>query len=312
MRIPSTVSLKAIQNIAASYQLLVQQFAPLGAGSANLNFLLDTDRGKVALSIFEEQTPEEVNTMAKLLVWLEKHQFHTSRLFFTSHGKMTVRHGQKAVFLKNYISGKTCFELTDAMLEQVGTAMGHLHEIPVPDYLPTTNYYESPMFSKVIGLGIDTEYEAWLEERTIFLEKHLSKEVPRGLIHGDVFANNVLFEKGKLKAIIDFELACNYYKVFDIGMAIIGLCTEKNNIVSKKVSALVRGYQQVRQLDDKEKQSLQGYAEMAAVKTANWRFWRYRYYQPNPELRYKCTEMRQLAKSIEAISKNTFISTIFN
>ncbi len=312
MSITSTLSLNAVQNIGTSYQLLVQQFAPLGAGSANFNFLLDTDKGKVALSIFEEQTTGEVNSMAKLLLWLEKHQFYTSRLLLTSHGKMTVRYGQKAVILKNYISGKTCSELTATMLEQVGSAMGQLHEIPVPEYLPTTNYYESPVFSKVIGLGIDIEYETWLEERTKFLEMFLSKEVPRGLIHGDIFADNLLFEKDKLKAIIDFEVACNYYKIFDIGMAIIGLCTEKDRIVLKKANALIRGYQQVRKLEYTEQQSLQEYAEMAAVKTSNWRFWRYRYYQPNPEMMYKYAEMVRLAKNIKAISKNTFISTIFN
>ena len=312
MRIPSTLSLKEIQDIAANYQLFVQQFAPLGAGSANLNFLLTTNHRKVALSIFEEQTIEEVNRMAKLLVWLEKYQFYTSRLLLTSHGKRTVRHGQKAALLKNYISGKPCFEVTDALLEQVGLAMGQLHEIPAPDYLPTTNYYDSPMFSKVIGLGIDAEYETWLEERTIFLEEHLSKDVPRGLIHGDVFASNVLFENGKLKAIIDFEVACNYYKVFDLGMAIIGLCAEKNRIVLEKASALIRGYQQVRKLESTEQQSLQGYTEMAAVKVANWRFWRYRYYEPNLAMVHKCTAMMQLAKSIEGIAQETFVSTIFN
>ena len=67
------------------------------------------------------------------------------------------------------------------------------------------------------------------------LEQHLSPELSQGLIHGDLFFDNVLVKENELRAIIDFEESCHYYKAFDLGMGILGLCTEKRTVALDKI-----------------------------------------------------------------------------
>jgi len=59
--------------------------------------------------------------------------------------------------------------------------------------------------SSVIGKRLDTEYEYWLKERLQSLKKHIPKNLPRGLVHGDIFFDIVLFENNEIIAIIDLE-----------------------------------------------------------------------------------------------------------
>ncbi len=119
------------------------------------------------------------------------------------------------------------------------------------------------------------------------------------MIHGDLFFDNMLFDGEELVAFIDFELACHYYKVFDIGMTIIGTCAnEQHELAVEKAKALIAAYESIRPLEALEKASLQNFTELAAIRVANWRFWRYRYFQPNPDKATKHLEMRRLAEDI--------------
>ena len=312
MIVHTPLSSEAVREIAAQYHLEVKTFAPLGAGSGNSNFLLETQQGKVILSLFEEQSEEQVIVIARLLQWLEQHGFTTSRLLSNTSGKRVLFHRQKPLLLKTYLPGQVYFDLGEVMLEQVGSALAHLHQIPAPGYLPDHIYYELPKFTQVIGLGIDPGYESWLEERIHFLPQHFPQDLPRGLIHGDLFCDNVLFEEEQLIALIDFELACQYFLVFDIGMAIAGLCTTELALDWKKARALVEGYQQVRVLEPQERVALKHCTEYAAVKTSNWRFHRYCYYNPDPEKKHKHLQMVRLAEEIRSFSETTFQARLFS
>ena len=70
--------------------------------------------------------------------------------------------------------------------------------------------------------------------------------MPKGLIPGDIFFDNVLFRNENIQAIIDFVEACHYYFVFDLGMSTLGLCRTDGEIDLTKTRALIEGYQQKR------------------------------------------------------------------
>ncbi len=311
MVIHTPLTLAQIREIAVAYALEVESFEPLGMGSANSNYLLHTQQGKVVLSILEEQSPEEVTEMSNMLLWLEQHGFRTSRLLPQTNGAVLATVLGKNLYLKHYLPGEVQFGLTDFMLAQVGQAIGHLHKIPPPDYLSHGIYYESPTFAKAICSGLDTTYEAWLTARLADLQQKLPNDLPRGLIHGDLFEDNVLFEGEQLVAMIDFELASHYFKVFDIAMAMVGLCRSNSQLLLDKSKALVKGYQQVRVLEPGERQSLQAFTEYAATRTSNWRFWRYCYHRPIPGKWDRYKEMWRLAEAIRGISEGEFMGRVF-
>jgi len=130
------------------------------------------------------------------------------------------------VMMKEYVPGRVYWYPNKPMLHQVGTSMAKLHQVPRPDFLSTRQPYGAQKLPSIQRQNIDAEYEAWITRRFRHFEQQRPHRLPRGLIHGDIFYDNVLFEGTRLKAIIDFEDAAYEDKVFDLGMAIVGLCRE--------------------------------------------------------------------------------------
>ena len=120
-----------------------------------------------------------------------------------------------------------------------------------------------------------------------------------------------MFDGENFKAIIDFEESCQYFKVFDLGMAIVGLCTQEAELRFDKVRALVSGYQRVRALEEREKAVLQLFIEYAAVATSSWRFWKNHIDSPNSENADLHWQMVGLADKVSAILKEKFLEYVF-
>lgn len=301
-----------IQEIASNYSLTVVNFEPMEGGAANSSYLLQTRQGCYVLTVFDDKSWADVISIGRLLLWLAAYKFPTTRLLSPTRGGIATMYRGKPVLLKTYIVGRVCQDLNETMLGRIGAAMARLHQVPAPDFLPNNHPYGRQIFATVIGQNINSEYESWLAGRLAHLEQHLPPELPQGLIHGDLFYDNVLFEKNEFRAIIDFEEACRYYKGFDLGMGILGLCAEKTTVALDKARRLVMGYQQVRMLEAREKEALQLFVEYAAIATSFWRFWKYHIHTPIAEKANAHLQMVRLAEEIAATPKARFWEAVFN
>jgi homoserine kinase type II len=307
MAIYTQLQEKEIREIAGRYNLTVTDFEPMAEGATNSNYLLWTQRGPYVLTLFEERTPDQVIELGQLLLLLEKHRFPTTRLLRPVDREIITIHKGKPVLLKVHIDGEVCQELDRAMLHQVGAAMAKLHRLPCPDSLNARRPYGLPEFSVVQRQNIDTEYTGWITRRLSWLEQHKPHGLPRGLVHADMFYDNLLFEDNKLKAVLDFEDALCHDKVFELGMGIVGLCRNGTTVVLEKARALVQGYQQIRELKEREKNALQFYAEYAATTVSCWRFWKYHIAAPDAKSCDKHWPMVRIAEHIRDIPESTFL-----
>ena len=139
----------------------------------------------------------------------------------------------------------------------------------------------------------------------------INPELPRSLIHGDLFFDNVLFLNSGLIAFIDFVESCEYYRVFDIGMAMVGQCVDDGEINFEKARALVEGYERLRKLEEIEKDALQLFAEYAALTIAYWRFFRHNVYKQVPAKKFDHRNMLNIAMMFKKISSKEFRYNIF-
>ncbi|MCP4536864.1 MAG: homoserine kinase [Chloroflexi bacterium] len=300
-----------IQAIAENYALTIADVESIQGGASNSNYLMHTRQGDHVLTMFEEKTLPEATQMGRLLLSLAEYEFPTVRLVPTREGSIATMYMDKPVIVKPYIVGQVYPELTKSMLQQIGAAMARLHQISVPDFLTDQQPYGIRHLEYVIGKNVDPEYENWAATRLAWLGQRVPSELPRGLIHGDVFCDNVLFVGDELRAIIDFEEVICYYKGYDLGMAIIGLCGEESTITLDKARALVHGYQQVRILEKREKETLQLLTEYAATAVSCWRFWKYYIYAVITENADKHQQMMRLAKEIGDIPRARFLDAVF-
>lgn len=300
-----------ICEIAAQYNLIVTGFKQMTGGSTNSSYEIETQRGRFVLTLFEERTPDQIIELGQLLLLLEQHRFPTTRLVRPNDGGITTRYQGKPIMLKAYVAGQVCEKLDRSMLHQVGTAMAKLHQVPVPDFLTNRWPYGSQKFAVIQSQNIDTKYTRWITRRLPYLEKQRPQGLPGGLVHGDVFYDNVLFENTKLAAIIDFEDALRHDMVFDLGMGIVGLCRAGTKVVLEKAQALVQGYQQIRKLQERERNALQWCVEYAATTISCWRFWKYHIAEPDATKFDKHWPMVHTAEELRGISESIFLSTIF-
>jgi homoserine kinase type II len=306
----SILQMNDIQQIFNQYGLQAVDYHPIEAGSSNTSYVVSTVKTQYVLTIFEIDR-SRVEKIDKVLRLLETSAFPATRLQRSPQGETITSFQDKPVLVKIYIEGQVTADLNASMLEQLGTAMAKLHSIHPPDFLADHFAYGLQSFPRVLGHGIDLPYENWITERLKFFNREIPQDLPRGFIHGDVFFDNVLFEGSTLKALIDFEEVCYYYKVFDLGMAVVGLCAQDSQISLPRARSLIHGYQMLTALTGPEKENLQLFAEYAAIATSTWRYWKYNIDTPITEKADKHHEMARIARQLSSIPEKVFIDTVF-
>ncbi|WP_350238852.1 phosphotransferase [Pectobacterium colocasium] len=306
-----TLNSDEVRRIEFLYGINVKNSTFLGMGSGNTNYCLETDIGRCVFSIIEEQNRDDVEIMAKTLVWLEEHNHKTSLLIRPKQqGSYSIILRGKYSLLRSYMLGAVCQDLSASMLRQLGAETAKLHSIPLPNFLSDSVFYEQQKFMDALDANIDRNYERWAKGRLKALAVGTFGDLPTSIIHSDLFYDNMLFDGDRLVGMIDFELTCIYHSVFDIGMAIVGTCSTDGKLSAEKAHHLIAGYQSIRTLKNSELDVLQRYTEYAAILTSLWRYWRYRIYQPDDVRADKFREMVVLANSIESTNFKTITDAL--
>jgi len=300
-----------LKRITGNYQLNISNFQAIEEGSSNSNYFLSTDQGQYVLTIFEI-APFTAEKIASILCLLEQHNYPAPKLVQATNGKNLIEYQNKKVMIKRYIPGRTLTKLNTEQIRQTGVFLAKLHRIPPPNYLPREHYYLKDTYPMILEQNQDQKYKEWVKGRVEILTENLGLPLPTGFIHGDIFADNVLFEDGKFKAVLDFEDAGHNRLIFDIGMAVVGLCGEDSRIRLEKVRALVSGYQNTRILDKNEKQSLLVSIKLAAVLTSAWRFWKYNLTESNPGRSDHYRQMVNIVDDLDLIPEDFFFKNVFD
>ncbi len=312
MAVYSKLSMDQLHRLAGQFGLPeVEWIKAIEGGNSNTNHRLKTVDVIYVMTILEEKNIRQGAELVALLQHLAAHDFYTSTIILPVNGEPTGLIDEKPVLLKPWIDGEVVEQLEASQLRQIGRCLARLHQIPAPDFLPRVQAYGLQTFAEMIGQNLDRKYESWLGQQFKRISTLLNPELPRGFIHGDLFYDNVLFESGQLKAIIDFEESCHYYLIFDIGMAALGLCRNKTIIDLAGVKALVDGYLEVRDLTPLERTSLQLCIEYAATATSRWRYWKYNFDAPTESRKDIHWEMVGLALYVQGIEKPCFNAKVF-
>lgn len=279
----------------------------LSGGSQNTNYRIDTGSESYVLTICEEKSIEETEQLVHLLEHLADHNFPSSKAIRCRDGRATALWNDKPIMLKSYIHGQITNNIPTHLLELCGQRLAQLHRIPAPDYIPTDLCFGLNQFPEVALYAPDSEFHIWLKGITKLVNNHLSPDLPKALIHGDIFFSNVIISNDVTEAtIMDFEEACYYYRIFDIGMMIVGLSSIGHSVDLKKAAVILRGYQSETTLSDLEKESLQAFTVYAAAATAFWRHRQFNYIHVDEDQKDRYMEMRDVAEGVLELGDKGF------
>ena len=288
------------------------EFSILKGGSENTNYYIQTGSGIFTLTVCEDKSFEDFSKLAKLLSFLEKHSFYSSQLVITLKGENLVIHNDKPVMLKKYLAGEIIENFSEQLLVQLGARISELHHLPAPDDVPKSFRYGLESFYQLTEEIIDHPFVKWLSLKSRYLQENIPHDLPKALIHGDLFCDNILVKENRLIAIMDFEEASFYYRMFDIGMAIVGTCIKDHGICFKKAKNLVSSYCNKQLLLTMEKERLQLFAIYGATATAFWRFRQHHIIHKNILLHDRYLEMKILADKIASYPAAKFLELFDN
>jgi homoserine kinase type II len=284
MSVYTKLSRSDFEAILSGYELgTLRGFEGIAAGIENSNFFIDTDSGRYVLTIFERMADDELPYFIKLMKCLSHHGIpcpdvmvrHDGELIFDIHNDGENKKG----CIISCLPGRTLDELNLAQLRSSGRALAQLH-------LAGREFSErrsSPTGMEWLADRID-DMMADVEERygegsamLLYDEMNFQQEqkfdLPAGVIHGDLFVDNILFEGDEVTGIIDFYYAHDAAYAMDIAISLNAQAVLLGRDDQARMQAFLDGYSELRPLSEAEQAALPVLLRLGAL-----RFWVSRLY----------------------------------
>jgi len=304
----TVLNLEEIKELTRQYEIgEIISHKILSGGSENTNYLISSQSKSYVLTICEQKTNQEANNLAMLLEHLAANNFSTSKIIRNKNNENVTTYNGKPVLLKTFLEGEIISDLPNYLIELIGIQLGKLHKIEAPDYLPQKLNYGLEQFSDVGLYAKDSSFDYWLKKIENQITPYLTEAIPQVLIHSDVFFSNVIVSKDERSVtIMDFEEATYYYRIFDIGMTIVGICKSEKTIDLEKVSNLLSGYIKEIKLTDIEQNALQTFTAYAAAAMSFWRHRNFNYVNPTPGMENHYLELKKIADDVNGLPNDCF------
>lgn len=266
------------KRIGSLYGLDVVGVRGILAGSVNSNYALElADEGRVFLRVFEEQAQAAASGEARLLDHLASAGVPTPRPLLRNDGaaaSFIASHHGKPVAVFPWVDGEILCQrrVTKSSASRVGEALARVHVAGASFQDAPASRFDAQRLATRLR-EIDRSAAGGELARTIDdLTRRLDEMPPRapetaGVIHGDLFRDNVLWRGEEIAALLDFESASRGSAAFDLGVTLLAWCYG-DDLDPGLSRALASGYCAVRPLAEDERRALHDEARFAALRFA--------------------------------------------
>jgi homoserine kinase type II len=275
MAVYTEVSDDAIARFIASYDLgKLTSCKGVAEGVENTNYAIHTERGPYFLTLFEKRVARtDLPFFLGLMEHLAARGISCPLPVRDRQGRMLRELAHKPAALVTFLEGISHSRLNTRHCAAVGEALAGLHVAGLDFPLKRKNALSvvgwRPLFqgfarnADAIGEGLAATIEAELGH----LEALWPKGLAGGVIHADLFPDNVLFLDTKVSGLIDFYFACNDMLAYDIAICLNCWCFEAGNAFNvTKGRALLKAYDKVRRIAPEELAALPTLARGAALR----------------------------------------------
>ncbi len=241
-------------------------FKGIKQGIENTNYLLKSKNKKFILTIFEKRVvKKEIPFFMKLMDQLNDYKINCPKPLKNKNGNYLIKIRNKTACIVSFLKGKDKKSLNLKNCYAVGKMISHMHMATNKINLSRKNSMSVNNLSPLLNsLKFKSKkfknLEIFLKTNFKDIKRNWPKRLPNGIIHGDLFIDNIFFKNNKLSGIIDFYFAANDYFMYEIAICINALCFDKKNskfeINKKKIKSLIRGYESIRKISIEEKKSL--------------------------------------------------------
>jgi len=251
-------------------------FKGIKQGIENTNYLLKSKNKKYILTIFEKRvSKKEIPFFMELMDELNTSKLNCPKPLKNKDGKYLINLKNKTACIVSFLRGKDKKNLNIKNCYDVGRVIAqmHLHTKKIKLFRKNSMGVKNlnPLLKSIKFKSKKfTNIDKFLKINFDNIKKKWPKKLPGGIIHGDLFIDNIFFKNNKLSGIIDFYFAANDYFMYEIAICINALCFDKINskfkINKSKIKNLIKGYESIRNISLKEKKSLNILCRGAAMR----------------------------------------------
>ena len=283
MSVFTTVTAEQLSHWLRDYPVgELRELQGIAAGITNTNYFVTTDSGRYVLTLFEKNAAEDLPYFLDLMTHLAERGVPCPRPL-RNHGasSLAMLNGKPAA-LVSCLPGRDIERPTLAQCAEVGRTLARMHIAGQSFQARMENQrgaaWREATAASVLGV-LDADDRRMLQDEMAFQARLDTSALPQGVIHADLFRDNVLFEGDRLGGIIDFYYACNDILLYDVAIAVNDWCESEAGVDGARLQALLQAYHAVRPLNAAERQAWSGLLRRAAL-----RFWLSRLYDlHNPQ-----------------------------
>ncbi|MCC7259422.1 MAG: homoserine kinase [Alphaproteobacteria bacterium] len=236
----------------------------IAEGVENSNYFLLTTQAPYILTLYEKRVEEkDLPFFLGLTEHLAQHGIPCPLPVHARDGKLYRAFKGRPAAVISFLLGKWPKVIQDWQLAPLGTALAQMHRAAEGFALTRANALGLPgwhtLYHKIKdGLdGIEPGLKKLVSDELYHLDAHWPKALPQGVIHADLFPDNVFFEDGKLSGLIDFYFACNDALAYDLAVCINAWCFAADGTFNAEhARALAQAYHTGRALSDAERAAI--------------------------------------------------------
>ena len=246
-------------------------------GIENTNYFIQTEKGKYILTLYEKRVDtKDLPFFIGLMRNLYDEKFLSPNPIVNKNGSYISEILKKKAAVVSFLDGTAKKVLNPNNCYEVGVNSAKLHLITKKLTQKRENKLSIKSWREIYNnvkndcSKIHPDLSSIIEKNLDEIEKKWPKNIPSGIIHADLFPDNIFFKNDKLSGIIDYYFSCYDSYAFEIAICLNALCFEgKNQNLSfnvTKAKKFIEGYSSIRKLDELEKISLKVLCQGAAIR----------------------------------------------
>ncbi len=278
MAVYTKINHAKIEKILSFYDLgKLDQFKGIEEGIENTNYFLSVEKKKFILTIYEKRVKSvDLPFFSNLMSSLNKSNFKCPAPIFNKQNKTITDFEGKKLMIVSFLEGKAKKNLSPSNCKSIGIEVAKMHELTKNFNFKRENDLSIKSWRSLFDSvkdkcsKIHKDLPKLIEENLKDVEKNWPKDLPRGIIHADLFHDNIFFLQNEFSGIIDFYFSCEDFFAFEIAICFNALCFDglKDNLSFNvtKAKNFIDGYTSVRKLNEKEKNNIKVLSQGAALR----------------------------------------------
>ncbi len=305
MAVYTDVASEELDRVLAGYDIgRARTFKGIAEGVENSNFHLQTERGGYILTLYEKRVHEgDLPFFLGLMEHLAARGIACPVPVRNRDGAQSLTLNGRPAAILTFLDGVSLRRPEVPHCAEAGAALARLHAAGADFKLTRANALSLSGWRKLADATVAKadDIQGGLGELIVStlkaLESAWPRDLPAGIIHADLFPDNVLFMDGKVSGLIDFYFACNDFYAYDLAVMLNAWCFEGDGAFNlTKGQALIAAYQRHRKLSAEECAALPALAQGAALRFLLTRLYDWLNHDANALVRPK--DPREFAKRL--------------